>query len=615
MTTCSLYKEIECLNEDIDICEGMLNNKTGKRYSCPPNCYCDKRTVSSCRTVPTTTKPKTASATVTKCDISPKSRQNVKNSTSKSKTPNYDYYDFEPCPRTKTYPTSTKCMEEEKLYNFVEHMEPVKLTTKRQHVTTDPSWSSILQNNNIRDEKKIVSPREKDLRHSNSNSSLVSTLALESRTVYMKSKGIQCDEIHSPKPKQSPKNDPFNSVQNLLYNMKSKLKHDPSLASMVDEMEHILGKIPAFDRGDSRALNDIPKEGRTSFCQYLLNPTTDYQASRDRLEATYRELEATCSRLKIERDTAIENASQKSLELIESMKREAETKAKLNETNVQIKEMSAKLETYTKSMEGLTDHVKRLQRENKDLDRIRGQVSQLSKMMRDVTQENKSLLSELQLATIERNKLEVELAMKEQELQKKSKELENVTQLLMKSTKSAGCQTDDVEWNMPRAANCMGTFLEDQQQQQKQQQQQHGYRNETSSRPTSPHTIAGEEDHEHDEAYSLLQEQQQPIARSTSVKRPSITAEVQQQPNLNEQQQPDVNKIEKLKDEIRRMFNEMRELAQDDHSIPALDLSPNAESSEVNWSEMSNTYNSYESVSDLQSSDFNHFLERNKFTF
>lgn len=58
-------------------------------------------------------------------------------------------------------------------------------------------------------------------------------------------------------------------------------------------------------------------------------------------------------------------ASQKSVELVESMRREVETKSKLNETNSKIKEMSAKLETYTRSMEGLTEHVKRLQNENK----------------------------------------------------------------------------------------------------------------------------------------------------------------------------------------------------------------------------------------------------------
>uniref|UniRef100_T1HED4 Uncharacterized protein n=2 Tax=Rhodnius prolixus TaxID=13249 RepID=T1HED4_RHOPR len=181
---------------------------------------------------------------------------------------------------------------------------------------------------------------------------MASFVPVETQAIYMKNRGVQCGEMSFKKDKYI-NNEPLNTIQYIIMNMKSKLKDDPNLESMLDEMELVLRRLP-LDRGDSRNIDNLAKDYRSSSYERYLHPKPNFSKPKMRpsygdvlnLEATYQELEATCKKLKKERDVAIEKASQKSVELVESMRREVETKSKLNETNSKIKEMSAKLETY-----------------------------------------------------------------------------------------------------------------------------------------------------------------------------------------------------------------------------------------------------------------------------
>lgn len=242
MTTFSLVKEIDCLNKDIDKCKVRLDNVTSKKNSCPPNCYCDKRTVMNRKNASniTTTRKKTSSATVTKTDITPHCYQEREMIEDVSNINSQNVNDEiclrkncgEQCQNTKknrTY-TSVRCPRETNCHMYNENnIEPVKLPKKCSHNKNDPSWGTILQRNNVDNIKENIYCQTVPTKDgytqmkTSTSSSVASFVPVETQAVYMKNRGVQCGEMSFKKDKYI-NNEPLNTIQYIIMNMKSKLK-------------------------------------------------------------------------------------------------------------------------------------------------------------------------------------------------------------------------------------------------------------------------------------------------------------------------------------------------------------------------------------------------------
>ncbi|XP_073997547.1 uncharacterized protein isoform X2 [Rhodnius prolixus] len=421
---------------------------------------------------------------------------------------------------------------------------------------------------------------------SSSASSISSPDSLPRKHVYSKkNKSVQCNIVGK-------ESDSISTVQALLKRLRRKLKGDSCMSIVLDELEEEIDRllVKQTNRNGFKSKGDqqheiYPMLRHNNRLSLPSSSTVGYNVeindARVKLDATCRELEKTCQKLKQERDTSIKLAADKSAELVETLVREAEIKRKLEDTNYKIKDMSRKLENYAGFMKNLSEKVKRLQYENREAKRLKQQVSNLSNLLRTMTEENKILLSDLHQVSMERNKLQLALTIQEQKLSKQNIELQKMSALERDQHMQMNEPWAELQSNAQLAADRGHTMK--QSSDVPSSSPSPGLapslcRNDSANSartpsPSSDHLIlleASADDEEEVDTSSWIK---------FPVQQPADYSSIEQQLNRD--------KIEELKEEIRNIFAEVRHLACDIPSMSVIDFNFDENSNSINWSEVS----------------------------